>query len=414
MDKKFLLEDSKQFCMFPWVHLFVTPKGDAYPCCSHSFQKPLGNVKSESMINIFNSDDLKKLRLDMLNSKPNKTCEFCYNFEENGGGSLRKYSREMFGKHFDDVVTSTAEDGSVPDFKLKYIDIRFNNICNFKCRTCGGEYSSQWAIEDYTKKKKLGGLTNSDNDFTILEADPTGRLLKETMSHLDHVDMVYFAGGEPMLSEEHYILLEEMIRLGRKDILLRYNTNASTLKFKNKDILELWSHFDRVEVSSSIDHYGERAEWIRHGTNWGEVETNLRLFRSLPNVNFQINTVLSVFNYLTLTDFYEYLVKNDFCRADDFHHYLVATPRPEFYSTTALPVDLKNPGTEKIKKYLESLKGTNFTRLMDNLKIALEHTNSANTWEANKFRFKEIVNELDGLRGENMVSVFPELSSLMD
>ena len=31
---------------------------------------------------------------------------------------------------------------------MRYFDIRFSNICNFKCRTCGSGFSTQWEQED--------------------------------------------------------------------------------------------------------------------------------------------------------------------------------------------------------------------------------------------------------------------------
>ena len=119
--------------------------------------------------------------------------------------------------------------------------------------------------------------------------------------------MAYFAGGEPLITPEHYVILEEMIRKGRTDTILRYNTNASTISYKQYDIFDLWKHFDRIELSCSIDHYGERAEVMRHGTDWARVEENLTKFRSLDYVVFQLNTVFSIMNYMTITEFYEYM-----------------------------------------------------------------------------------------------------------
>ena len=56
-------------------------------------------------------------------------------------------------------------------------------------------------------------------------------------------------------------------------------------------ILELWNHFDKIELSCSIDSWGERAEVMRHGTDWGRVEANLKQFRNYDKVDFQLNTV---------------------------------------------------------------------------------------------------------------------------
>ena len=110
------------------------------------------------------------------------------------------------------------------------------------------------------------------------------------------------------ITDEHYVMLEEMIRLGRTDIVLRYNTNASNIKYKKHDILDLWKHFKKIELSCSVDHYGERAEYLRKGTEWGRIESNLLTFRELDYVVFQINTVFSLFNYLTIGSFYDYLM----------------------------------------------------------------------------------------------------------
>ena len=92
-------------------------------------------------------DKMKQLRLDMLNERKNPICDFCYRHEEAGPHSFRNYSKDHFAKYFDEVVTTTQDDGTVEDFKMRYFDIRFSNICNFKCRTCGPDFSSQWEQE---------------------------------------------------------------------------------------------------------------------------------------------------------------------------------------------------------------------------------------------------------------------------
>ena len=75
MNKDYLLNESKTFCMFPCVHLNVTPKGDIYPCCSNDYTVPFGNTKETTLKEAFNNDQMKQLRLDMLNDKPNSICE---------------------------------------------------------------------------------------------------------------------------------------------------------------------------------------------------------------------------------------------------------------------------------------------------------------------------------------------------
>jgi MoaA/NifB/PqqE/SkfB family radical SAM enzyme len=402
-NKDFLLNESKVFCMFPWVHLNVTPKGDIYPCCSNNYTEPFGNTKQVTLKTAFNNDKMKQLRINMLNETPSKICDFCYKHEDAGPHSFRNYSKEHFSKHFDETVPTTQADGTVPDFKMRYFDIRFSNICNFKCRTCGAEFSSQWAAEQ---------RANHDPKHPILihADDEKGDLLEEVLSHVEHIDLAYFAGGEPLITDEHYSILEAMIRKGRTDVTLRYNTNASNIKYKNHDILELWKHFKRVELSCSLDHYGEKAEWLRHGTDWGKVESNLLTFRKLDYVHFQINTVFSLFNYTTIGDFYNYLISKDIVRNGDWYHSLYLAVHPSYYSAKSLPAELKVIAKDNAQQFLNQRH--DWPLLQNLVGNAINFADESNTWADNKKTFFLHNNSIDRIRGEDFFKVFPELRKL--
>lgn len=403
IDKNHLLKESKIFCMFPWLHLNVTPKGDIYPCCSNNYSTPFGNTKETTLKDAFNSEKMKALRLNMLNGVKSDICDFCYKHEEAGPYSFRTYSLDNFSHKFDELVPTTAEDGTVSDFKMGYFDIRFSNICNFKCRTCGAEFSSQWAAEDKIHEK--------DKPIVMHADDHKGDLLNEVLSHVDHIELAYFAGGEPLITDEHYTILEEMIRKKRTNITLRYNTNASTIKYKNHDILKLWKHFKRVELSCSIDHYGEKAEWIRHGTDWGKVENNLLLFRDLNYVVFQINTVFSIFNYLTLNDFYTYLKDKNIVRTNDWHHSLYLAVHPIYYSAKSLPKTLKNTAKESALNLIKS-NGVHFQKITSLVQDAINFADQNDTWSENRDMFLQRTTHHDKLRNEDFFKVFPELEPL--
>lgn len=401
VQKQHLLEESKIFCMFPWTHLNATPKGDIYPCCSNDYSDPMGNTQDMTLEQAFNSDYMKQLRLNMLEGKHSKICDFCYNHEKASPYSFRTYSLEHFGKHFDESMAMTHEDGTVDEFKMRYYDIRFSNICNFKCRTCGGEFSSQWAIEDKKTYKPDGPIIiHVDNE--------QGRVLQEVIEQVEHIDLAYFAGGEPLITEEHYVILEELIRKGKTDTVLRYNTNASTVKYKDKDIFELWSHFNRVEVSCSIDSWGERAELLRHGTDWGRVEQNLKKFRSLDYVDFQYNTVFSVFNYLTLPEFYQYMHDNELLDLNnDWYHSLYLAAFPHYYCARALPAEIKQQAADHIASWNSGAACVN--RLVGE---AVQFAADQDTWQEQKEQVFHNFERLDSVRGEELYSVFPELQQL--
>lgn len=407
MDKEHLLKNSKTFCMFPWLHLNVTPFGNVYPCCSSDYTEPFANVQNQSLVEIFNNDKMKQLRLNMLADKKSNICNYCYKHEESSPFSFRTYGIEHFGKDFDELVTQTKEDGTMPEFNMKYFDIRFSNICNFKCRTCGSEFSSQWAQETKQHEKV------SRNYKIINHADESGKLLEEIKQQVPHMELAYFAGGEPLITDEHYLLLEEMIRTGaNKNITLRYNTNMSNFKYKKYNILDLWSRFKRVEISASIDHYGERAEYIRHGTDWGIVESNLKIIRDLDYIDYQYNTVLSVFNYTTLSDFYNYLIDQNLLRKKDMVSIYRAIT-PPYYSATSLPTNLKLIGTEKNQKLNSFMEQGHWHQHL-HVNDAIQFANSENTWDDQRSKFQEHTVKRDQIRQENFVTVFPELKAMLD
>lgn len=355
---------------------------------------------------LVNSDSMKRLRFNMLQEVDNPTCQQCYAFESQGIKSFRQSSNESYSKYFNESVPYTQEDGSILEFKMRYFDIRFSNICNFKCRTCGPEYSSQWEIEN-NKNSHLSKMIPNNNRKIFVE---------DVLRHIPYLESVYFAGGEPLITEEHYIMLEEMIRSGRTDIRLTYNTNLSNFKFKNRDVLSLWKNFTNgVFVSASIDHFGERAEYIRNGTDWETVESNFRDIKGLPYVTSTINTVVSLYNYYTLDEFYDYLIKNKLYSSLDSQYTLYNMLGPLELTSCVLPEQLKKEAASRIKCLQSKMENAGFpnshTTCLEAVTVWAE---SKDLWQEQKNYFQKETSRLDSIRNENFCKTFPELAVLMD
>lgn len=407
--KKIMMENSKTFCMFPWTHLHATPAGVAAPCCiadSCAQSDGVGSSITSNLMELVNSEKMKQLRLDMLAGVKNKECEKCYQHEDAGIKSFRDMGLNDFGKYFDEAMEQTNIDGSLKEFKMRYFDMRFNNICNFKCRTCGQEFSSQWEQEN-TKHSPI--------KFSPIPKNNNKQLLQDVLDQIEFMDAAYFAGGEPLITEEHYILLEEMIRRKRNNIKLRYNTNLSNLKFKDKDILDLWKHFaSNIDVYASIDHYGQRAEYIRHGTDWAVVENNFKVAQEQNFISLQINTVLSVFNVLTIDDFYQYLINKNFYSPKSKVYTLYPMSTPHHLSAHILPESYKQRGRTSLDNTKTLLRQNNFrTAQIEHIDDAIPWLNSMDSWDQQKDYFREEINRLDKIRNENFCKTFPELSDLL-
>jgi hypothetical protein len=186
----------------------------------------------------------------------------------------------------------------------------------------------------------------------------------------------------------------------------------SNFKYKKHNVLDLWSKFKRVEISASIDHYGARAEYIRHGTDWATVEHNLKSIRDLDYIDYQYNVVLSIFNYTTLSDFFDYIMEKDLLRQKDMISIYRALT-PSYYSAIALPSHLKQIGTKKLEVLQQKMINEDWYQEM-HIKDAMRFANSENTWNDQKKEFIHHTLRRDKIRNENFVDVFPELSELLN
>jgi sulfatase maturation enzyme AslB (radical SAM superfamily) len=399
------LIDSETFCMLPWIHLHAWPDGRAYPCCLANADHPVGSFKEKSMREIWNDTDMREMRTNMLEDKPCRQCSDCYEQEKAGFASMRNNSNKNFGQYIDEI-DQTLPDGSLPDMKLHYWDVRFSNICNLKCRSCGSIFSSRWYDDDV---KLWGKALRPRVQFAGRHDEDVWEQMQE---HIPHLTQIYFAGGEPLIMEEHNRILKLLIDKGNTKVRLIYNTNLTELKYKGQSVLDLWKHFPNVCVAASLDDMGERASIIRSGTKWLEVEQNIRdLKRECPHIDFMISPTLSMMNIWNFVKFHRYMVDQGFIRAQDFN--LNILQGPQDYRIDMLPADIKQQFKQQFEEHIEWLRpidsiqravggfegATQFMMATDNSHLL------GNFWNT--------VNDLDWSRGESLLSVVPELESII-
>lgn len=417
VDTQRLLTENETFCMMPWVHIHKTPEGVTLPCCIGNFKYKKAIPENSSIAESVNSDFMKQLRVDMLHGRRNAVCKACYNSEKTGH-SFRQESNQLYGKYLQENIMNTTHDGTLHNFKMRHFDIRLNNVCNFKCRTCNAGYSSLWEAEDI--KQGLRGKTQTMSDVAC-----TSSMLKEILEHIPHMDRAYFAGGEPLVAEEHYLILDSLLQADRTDVCLVYNSNASKLKFKKKDVLKLWEKFEQpVEFFASVDHFGSRAEYIRHGTRWPEIEKNLKKLKAAHNVKYSLTTTVSCLNYPTLHSFIEYIIEQDLWPQGDFQ--INPVWFPEYLSPQALPEAIKQQASEKLNQLLSRLESENQEQYntdcncvyapltLERMRQFINTVNQAHTWPENQHKFQQETQRLDKIRTENFSDTFPELRSMLD
>jgi len=401
--EEFLLKESKTFCIYPWIHIHAYPTGEAYPCC-HAEMKPgvIGNCRTQTLEEIWHGEPLQRLREDMLAEREHPACTRCYEQEKSGFFSGRRSANKHHGHHIKKLESNP--------FELTYWDIRFSNLCNLRCRSCGHIFSSQW----YQDQAKLAGGDWKERNTVLNYAGRTETDMWEQLEpHLDYVEQIYFAGGEPLLMEEHYRILDELERRGRFDVRLIYNTNFTHTDLKGRSVFDYWKKFQSVAVGASLDAMGPRAELIRKGTDWAQVEQNRRdMLKICPEVDFYISPTLSIMNALHLPQFHRAWVEQDLIRPQDLNVNILQDP--VHYRIDIAPSDYKSHLSSVYESHLEWLKaaGDPLGRATQGFKSAVNFMMATdNTHLIDTFWRK--THELDNLRQERVLSVIPELRALL-
>jgi radical SAM protein with 4Fe4S-binding SPASM domain len=388
---------SNTFCILPWIHIYANPDGSVLPCCIADHHSHMGNTQTQTLHEIWNGEEFKEMRRNMLSGRKCKQCTACYKMEETGVGSFRQSVNKKYS-HYIPLVDNTYGDGSLDEVTLRYFDVRWSNICNFKCRSCSPTYSSSWAKEE-----------GRENIFIFAGGNNNDYLFEQFKPYFKDIEEFYFAGGEPLLTDKHYDILNHLIDIGKTDVEIRYNTNLSILKYKQQSIIDLWKHFPTINIGASIDSWGERAEYIREGTDWNVIESNIkRIQDETPHVNIQMHSVVSLFNIATLDSFLETMLSKSLFFKENFYPTFYNLQNPSYYSVNVLPDNLKG----KIRAKLEKI---SISSEIDS--SISEIINFLDDSEYDPLLHKEFLkqtNYYDSIRNKDFVQTFPELSELYE
>jgi len=393
---------SKYFCMAPWVHLSTWQTGDTYPCCAYDYETPVGNVNNEGIKGVWNNEKMKELRLAMLENKPTHGCRKCFDYEEQGIFSYRHKMNKDFAHHMP-LVEETKQDGTVDKLNIAFFDVRFSNLCNMKCRSCGSHFSSRWAEDEEGKGR-------------IVEIEYP-HLWEEIDEILETTEEIYFTGGESLFMQQHYELLDRLIQIGHFPKLM-YNSNASRLHLKDKHVKDYWKYFDNIVFGVSCDQIGDKANYTRHGQKWNKIFDNLCWIRdNAPHVDIVPSPTISVLNIMDLDKIIELIYNNQLATDYDINlNNLLVTP--EYLSCTILPNHLKKQAEKKIKSAIKNLKNypMNWGRrkhVTSRLKKIIEFMyGEDNSHLINEFQKK--TKHLDQIRNENFAKTFPELKEIYE
>ena len=323
---------SKTFCPLPWIHLATRPNGDVRVCCTANASgagivdsKEEGLVKQDGITmnlrdhtieEVWNSQQMKYTRLQMLRGEIPESCKKCFVEESNGIDSKRIWETKVWQERLDleSIVEQTKADGSLP-VNIPYFDLRLGNLCQLKCIMCSPHDSSSWIKDWKIQYPKYKNIELKKDQTWSLDFDYTwykkGSFLESMKAQASSIKELYFAGGEPLLIPEHYNILEFMVNSGNaRHCVLRYNSNGLEI---SERLLYLWNQFKQVKFNFSVDAYGDKNDYIRYPSKWKDIETNLRLLDNTgDNVVVNLACAVQALNVLYIDELAGWKLNNGF------------------------------------------------------------------------------------------------------
>jgi sulfatase maturation enzyme AslB (radical SAM superfamily) len=229
--------------------------------------------------------------------------------------------------------------------------------------------------------------------------------------HIPYLEQIYFAGGEPLMMEEHYRILKELVKREMFNVKLIYNTNFSRLALKDDNVLEYWKLFQNVGVGASLDAMGPRAEYIRKGTKWDQIERNReQMLEVCPNTDFYVSATVSLYNVLHVSDFHKDWVNKGYVKAQDWNINILQGPERD--RVDVLPQKFKIEAKNKIDDHIKWLEPQDHLRRAIGSYQGLVNIMMKDDRSYLLGEFFRTNDRLDQYRQESFEQVFPELSSL--
>jgi len=395
--ENFIKKDT--FCIAPFFSYYVDASNDLRPCCVSELK---GVKVTDTPINLYNHTNLKNLRHALVNGIRDLSCDNCWKAEKVGMNSLRQGLTGRFLGEIKNLKKTVNRDYSIDKLDIRYLDIRFNNKCNLKCRTCGPGFSSSW-YNDYVELNPK---------FPVIKKLSSNVRVEDITDILDTVTDIYFAGGEPLVTDEHYEVLDYLIKNNRTDVIISYNTNFSKLTYKNYNVLDYWSKFKKINVAASLDGSYARGEYIRKNLIWKTVVKNRKALLKLPHVNFTINCTLSVMNAYNIVDLHKEWVELGYITPNGYNVNLLFGPDP--YCIKDLPDNHKTQLIELYTNQIEWLKQfedcDNVINGYSSAINLLKEPRNQQRWET---EWRRVMHGLDKIRNEDFYSTFPEYKDLL-
>lgn len=314
-----LNEVSPSFCLAKWYNVSIhIPTGKTHSCYHPpSHRIPLEEIKI-NVSALHNTKYKKEQRQLMLDGQRPDECSFCWQIEDTGTQlSDRAYrSKDVYEQG---LIEEAQLIGSSGNPNPRYVEVNFNQACNFKCSYCSPHLSTTWMKEI----EKNGAYILADrwhNDLGWMRNNmpnnsPDNPYL---LAFWEWLPQIYptlhtfrMTGGEPLMDKNTFRMFDYVKNNPKEDLHLSITSNCcppgdqwSKFMISLKEMTDI-NAIDHFMLFCSLDSWGEQAEYIRNGMDFNLLYKNITDY--LANSNKHSLTFINTFNALSYTRFYTYI-----------------------------------------------------------------------------------------------------------
>ena len=434
---KSLLDNvSSTMCLAKWNQVSLhLPTGLTNSC----YHPPLHEIDATKLEDnpaiLHNTAEKLNQRQQMLKGERPEGCSYCWKMEDTGEMSDRHYrSGEPWAmQDFTAIKQNPIDDRWTP----RYVEVNFNNACNFKCSYCSPQFSTTWGKEiavygqyptspshnapEHFQGRNRPIPNREDNPYVTAFWKWWPTLYK----NLKHFRMT---GGEPMMDNNTYKVFQYIIDHPKEDLHLNVTSNMCPPdgKLKNKyfDMVKKICIEEKVEHFMqfvSVDSYGKQAEYIRNGLDYERMMGNVDEFLDRIPVRNSITFIIT-YNNLSVTGLGALLEEIRQLRKKHSKTYqrvwfdIPLLRQPAWQQVTLLPESYQAIHQDNIEymrensgeeKGLHIFKDFEIQKMLRNLAYWRKNANASTQ---NKKNFYAFFNEHDRRRLTNFETVFPEMS----
>ena len=232
---------------------------------------------------------------------PGGGCEYCKNIEDAAGYSDRQ---AHLLDQFDNLTpVELLNDPDAIEVTPRLLEVYFNNTCNFKCVYCGPWFSSKIAAE--LKMHGPLGTVEWQDQFDQWQMNPAYNLMVEKLwiwlkEHRHKVHTLQVLGGEPLLQKEFEDCLTFFDENPSPNLNLVIVSNLSSTDEKMDYFINRFKQLlakrklKGIQITASLDCWGEQSEYIRSGLDLKQWERNFEKLLAVKWINLQINHAINV------------------------------------------------------------------------------------------------------------------------